>query len=370
MNDSVEVILISREPLPYPRMGSWTTLYNYYLEKNHKINYVICPKPEKNNNSVQYSFVTNNFFYKIKHKIFRKKNQDFLLALNKIIRSDKKYIIQMVDNFGMVKPLHDYLTSKRLLDNCYVQFFYHGYFPYKTMNLRFNFYELINELIVLTHDSYKEYKKTINVLPCHVSVLHNGIDTTIFKKISNSDKKILKQKFDLEDKKVFVWCSQDRPKKGLHIILNAWRKIYELNQNIVLLVIGCERTEEIKGVRFLGRIPNHNLSQYLQVSDCYLFPTLWQEGFGLSLIEAMHCGNYCIASATGGVPEVLQYGKLGRLIENPHFVSEWVDAMNDFLDNKFEVSEINGNLYSIESWINGMNCIIEEAKLRLQIPTK
>jgi len=59
------------------------------------------------------------------------------------------------------------------------------------------------------------------------------------------------------------------------------------------------------GVVYLGRIPNKKVAAYFQASECYLFPTLWHEAFGLSLIEALHCGNFCIASAIGGVSEVL-----------------------------------------------------------------
>lgn len=80
----------------------------------------------------------------------------------------------------------------------------------------------------------------------------------------------------------------------------------------------------------------------------------------------MRCGNYCIASALGGVPEVLQYGKLGKLIENPHFTSEWVNAINDFLEGKFQNPEIEDDLYSIDLWRNNMNRIIDQAKLRLE----
>ncbi len=55
---------------------------------------------------------------------------------------------------------------------------------------------------------------------------------------------------------------------------------------MVLWVIGCEPKMPIEGVHYWGRIANEELPSYFQASDCYLFPTLWQEGFGLSLIEA------------------------------------------------------------------------------------
>ena len=135
---------------------------------------------------------------------------------------------------------------------------------------------------------------------------------------------------------------------------------------MVLWVIGCEPKTPIEGVHYLGRIANDELASYFQASDCYLFPTLWHEGFGLSLIEALHCGNFCIASAIGGVPEVLQYGKLGHLIDKPHYVSEWQKAITDYIENPQRGSSINPELYSSGSWSEGMNKIIMEAKKSIE----
>jgi glycosyltransferase involved in cell wall biosynthesis len=110
------------------------------------------------------------------------------------------------------------------------------------------------------------------------------------------------------------------PKRGC-TIAGCLEKYLRKKQDIVLWVIRCEAKIPHYGVAFFGRIPNDELAVYFQAADCYLFPTLCHEGFGLSLIEALHCGNYTIASTLGGVPKVLQYGKVGMLIENPHFVS-------------------------------------------------
>lgn len=361
----IKVILLSQEPLPFSKIGSWTTLYKNYLENSHKIDYIVCPKPQKIYNNIKYSFTNLTLWHKIEQKIFKKKKLEYLQALDKIIVPNEKYIIQIVDNYGMVKPLKNYLLSKGIDKQCYIQFFYHGYPPYNYDDSIQNFYQEIDEIILLTNDSYIEHKKQITVLPNYFSVLPNGIDIKKFNKISSSEKINLKHQLGFGDKKVFTWCSQDRPKKGLHLILDVWKKVYAPQKNIVLLVIGCEPREKTDGVLFLGKIPNDELPKYYQASDCYLFPTLCQEGFGLSLIEALHCGNYCIASALGGVPEVLQYGKYGKLIENPHFISEWEQAINDFLAGEFEIPEISNDLYSSEKWNMGMNKIIKDAKIRL-----
>ena len=275
---------------------------------------------------------------------------------------NEKYIIQIVDNFGIVKFLSDFINKKGMRQQVYLQFFYHGFPPfYENFHGRW-FFETIDEMVLLTQDSYLVHKNYYTVLPTRFSVLQNGIDTTQFFPLSKTEKLKLKVIMQVPDTKVFVWCSQDRPKKGLHLVLDVWQRIYATQKDVVLWVIGSEPKKEHAGVKYWGRIPNNELPRYFQAADCYLFPTLCHEGFGLSLIEALHCGNFCIASALGGVPEVLQYGKLGKLIENPHFISEWENAILEFLEKPVPKIPFSPELYTAKSWIFGMNSIINRAK--------
>lgn len=361
-----KVILISQVSLPFSEIGSWTTLYKNYLNDEHQIDYIVCGLPTKPFEKVQYSIVANDFYIKAKKKWKKNIYIGYLDALEKLINPNEKFIIQIVDNFGIVKPLMDLLETKKLRSNCYLQFFYHGFAPFFENFTSRWFFESIDEMVLLTNDSYLAHKNYYTILPTRFSVLHNGIDTTKFFPLLPQEKLILKKSMGVDGKKVFVWCSQDRPKKGLHILLDAWKRVYEEKYNMVLWVIGCEPKTPLEGVRFLGRIPNDELALYFQASDCYLFPSLWHEGFGMSLIEALHCGNYCIASSIGGVPEVLQYGKLGQLIDKPHFVSEWQKAIMDFIKNPQHGLSIKSELYSSRSWSNGMNEIIMEAKKSLE----
>ncbi|CAM3670452.1 glycosyltransferase family 4 protein [Flavobacterium chungbukense] len=360
-----QVILISQVPLPYSQIGSWTTLYHNYLADNHKIDYIVCEKPENYFPKIKYGIVENTSFLKIQKKFLKNNYLGYFKALKKIIESDDQFIIQIIDNFGIVKPLIGFLEKIEKRNNCYLQFFYHGFPPfYENFHGRW-FFESIDEMVLLTHDSYKVHKQQYTILPTKFSVLHNGIDTSKFYKIAAGEKENLKKQLKITNKKVFIWCSQDRPKKGLDLILNVWKRIKE--KDAVLLVIGSNREIEIEGVSFLGRIPNNELPKYYQIADCYLFPTLCHEGFGLSLVEALHCGCYCIASANGGVPEVLQYGKLGKLIENPNFIEEWENAIVDFLaSNENPSISFLEDLYSSKNWNLGMNKIIENAKKNMQ----
>ena len=58
----------------------------------------------------------------------------------------------------------------------------------------------------------------------------------------------------------------------------------------------------------------------------------------------------------------MQYGKLGTLIENPHFIDEWVAAIEAYIVKQNSEIEMNQKLYTKENWINGMNEIISKAK--------
>jgi glycosyltransferase involved in cell wall biosynthesis len=363
-----KVILISQFPLPFSKIGSWTTLYKNYIDcDSNQIDFIVCEQPYEMFDRVKYSFVKYNFIAKLYRKFTKKRYVAYLKALNKIISKDEKYVIQIVDNFYIVKHVVDFLNKNKLRANCYIQFFYHGHPPFlDNLNGEF-FFESINEMVLLTHQSYLAHKNYYKSFPCKVSILHNGIDNNLFFKLIENNRDLLKKEFKVSDKKVFVWCSQDRPKKGLHIILEAWKKVFPKYQNIELWIIGCERKSAHEGVTFLGKIPNKDIAEYLQIADCYLFTSLCQEGFPMGLTEALHCGNYCIASAVGGVPEVLQYGKLGKLIENPHFVSEWENAILGFLENPEPKLAIPPDLYTSESWTLGMNSLINNAKKAVSV---
>ncbi len=357
-----KVILISQSPLPANKIGSWTTLYKNYLEADHKIDIIICKRPKRLFKKIKYQFIDDNLLIRIRSRIKKKTYLNALFALNKVIKKDTKYIIQVVDNFKIIKDLENLLIRKGIRKNCYIQFFYHGFAPYLVNTKSIKFFEAIDEMVLLTNDSYKKHKSYYNALPCKFSILHNGIDISKFKIISSIEKLKLKEKLNVTGKTVFIWCSQDRPKKGLNLILDAWREVYATNQEIILLVVGSNRNEKIKGVCFIGRVPNNELPKYYQVSDVYLFSSLCQEGFGLSLIEALHCGCYCIASSIGGIPEVLEYGKFGELVERPNFVNDWIDAINGYLKNKCLENNFQKELYTMKSWNSDMNKIINRAK--------
>jgi glycosyltransferase involved in cell wall biosynthesis len=68
-------------------------------------------------------------------------------------------------------------------------------------------------------------------------------------------------------------------------------------------------------VEFVGEIGETEKDEFLGNAYALLFPVDWPEPFGLVMIEAMACGTPVIACPRGAVPEVIEHGQTGFLIE-------------------------------------------------------
>jgi glycosyltransferase involved in cell wall biosynthesis len=68
-------------------------------------------------------------------------------------------------------------------------------------------------------------------------------------------------------------------------------------------------------VEFIGEIGEHQKSEFLGNAAALLFPIAWREPFGLVMIEAMACGTPVVAFNNGSVPEVLESGVTGLIVD-------------------------------------------------------
>jgi glycosyltransferase involved in cell wall biosynthesis len=82
---------------------------------------------------------------------------------------------------------------------------------------------------------------------------------------------------------------------------------------------------ELSGVEYIGEIGEDEKRSFLSGADALLFPIDWEEPFGLVMIEAMACGTPIVAFRRGSVPEVLEDGVTGFLVDS---VDEAVDAVS------------------------------------------
>ena len=69
------------------------------------------------------------------------------------------------------------------------------------------------------------------------------------------------------------------------------------------------------GVEFIGEINEHEKTKFLGEAAALLFPVDWPEPFGLVMIEAMACGTPVLAFRCGSIPEIIEDGVTGKIVD-------------------------------------------------------
>jgi len=69
-------------------------------------------------------------------------------------------------------------------------------------------------------------------------------------------------------------------------------------------------------IEWLGEVTHGEKVELLQNARATLFPIEWEEPFGLVMIESMACGTPVIATRWGAVPEVIEHGRSGIIVDD------------------------------------------------------
>jgi glycosyltransferase involved in cell wall biosynthesis len=101
---------------------------------------------------------------------------------------------------------------------------------------------------------------------------------------------------------------------GLPLIIAA--KIYPEERAYFDAIIAPLLEDSAGLVRFVGEIGGRDKEQFLSHARALLFPIEWAEPFGLVLIEALACGTPVIALRRGSVPELIDHGVTGFIVED------------------------------------------------------
>lgn len=114
---------------------------------------------------------------------------------------------------------------------------------------------------------------------------------------------------------------EKRPDRAIRIAARSGRKL-----KIAAKIDNVDRAywqdeiaplvDRYPNVEYIGEINEHQKAQFLGQASALLFPIDWPEPFGLVMIEAMACATPVIAFRCGSVPEVIQHGVSGYIVES------------------------------------------------------
>ncbi|MFI2562865.1 glycogen synthase [Paenarthrobacter sp. NPDC018779] len=165
-----------------------------------------------------------------------------------------------------------------------------------------------------------------NVDPAKVRVVHNGIDVSLWERDEEEDA-VRALGIDPAKPSV-VFVGRNTRQKGVPYLLRAASSLPENVQ--LVLCLGAADTPELaaetaklieelqsqrEGVILIERmLPRRELIQVLSHATVFACPSIY-EPLGIVNLEAMACGAAVVASATGGIPEVVDHGNTGLLVE-------------------------------------------------------
>lgn len=132
--------------------------------------------------------------------------------------------------------------------------------------------------------------------------------------------------------------------KGVLVLLDALKILKDKGYSFVCDFVGGE-TAEIDAARFLREVEERGLNRlvvydgrkygadreaFFRTTDIFVFPTYYHnECFPLVLLEAMQHGVPCISPCEGGVPDIIDDGKTGYIVErrNPEQLAEKMELL-------------------------------------------
>lgn len=140
---------------------------------------------------------------------------------------------------------------------------------------------------------------------------------------------------DLADKKVVLYTGKLSPGKGTPVLLEAAKMILAQRPNIVFVLVGKgnQPTDLPPGIITPGAQPHATVLKLYQRADVVVLPSIVPEGSGRTLLEAMTVGKPVIGTNIGGIPELIEDGVNGRLVERGDSQA-LADALLDILDDE------------------------------------
>jgi glycosyltransferase involved in cell wall biosynthesis len=184
--------------------------------------------------------------------------------------------------------------------------------------------------------------------PRKVDVIHNGIDPAQYPDGGMTERESARRELGLSsDPFLVLFYGRVVADKGIGTLVEALGQL-ESSQPVELLVVGPQPDVDFANRVFATeRVRIHQLPMRtdvvtpLHAADLVVVPSQGEEAFGRTVIEALSTGRPVVASAVGGIPEILT-GDLARLLvppSDPGAIAAQVGELLDWRTSEPELGE-------------------------------
>lgn len=151
--------------------------------------------------------------------------------------------------------------------------------------------------------------------------------------------------------KIFVFAGRLEENKGIKILVDRWKK---LPSEYILFIYGDgtlkdyieEVCKENCNINFLGFKPQKEIFKKLQSAVALVFPSIWYEGFPMTIAESFSIGCPVIATNIGNQASIIRESKAGCLFELDSKES-FTEAIHKVITNREEYSEMAKKYYEM-----------------------
>lgn len=349
-------------PVPAVKGGAVENLIDFYLQYNdeHKLHditvYSIADEAAYHHPALQskvnhYVFIdTNNILAKIRKKLFCylhfDDSQYYHYSIEYYLHQAIKYIRQ--NHYDVIILENRPAYALKLKKETQAKLVYHLH-NRKLDNSTLSYQEIYDAAskILTVSDFIKSQVTTINPNDTKAITIHNGIDLTAFRRRSNKSRETIGIK---NDDFLLVFSGRINKEKGMIQLIEAMLRLKDKAQ-IKLMVIGSSfygnatsEDEFIKDLKtkaqalkdriiFTGFIPYSQIPDYLSMADVAVIPSVWDDPFPTTVLEAQAIGLPIITTHRGGIPEEVTDKNAILLDTDEHFIDNLTSAILDLYEH-------------------------------------
>jgi glycosyltransferase involved in cell wall biosynthesis len=178
----------------------------------------------------------------------------------------------------------------------------------------------------------EEYERGLAVgIDAPMSVVRNGVDLGVFVPATDADRSAARARLNLDNDAPLVVCpGRVTQQKGQDVLLAAWPRIRAACPTARLAIVGDGDPSLLTGLRTAHHgndgtdfaPATSDIRPWLAAADVIALPSRW-EGLPLVALEAAATGRAIVASAVGGLPEVVN-PDMGALVppEDPEALAD------------------------------------------------
>lgn len=145
-----------------------------------------------------------------------------------------------------------------------------------------------------------------------------GVDggkvSTVYPGINVRVREDLIQKTGKDDRLRILFVGVDFKRKGGHSLLECFNRVRAIVPSSRLVIVGCDLPIEDPQIEVKGKLNFSEMSDEYRKASIFVLPSL-REPFGIAFLEAMAHGLPCIGTRIESIPELIDDGVDGFLVE-------------------------------------------------------